>query len=54
MWRSCIVCRAVCRGMFVCYVCVYLFSTPIILLILLDILSICFFQVKCLVIVTKK
>ena len=23
MWRSCIVCSAVCRGMFVCYVCVY-------------------------------
>ena len=22
MWRSCIVCRAVCRGMSVCYVCV--------------------------------
>ena len=31
-----------------------LFSTPIILLILLDILSICFFQHKCLVIVSPK
>ena len=31
-----------------------LFSTPIILLILFDILSICFFQLKCLVIVSPR